>query len=89
LVIRILVAQNLQRRFSPGKKLVSAAHLVPAKDLFQATLWVSAFAGNEVEWRGRKMKLRRDGTLVGLNATVKVISKTPLPALGTDGCDLS
>jgi hypothetical protein len=27
-------------------------------------LWFGAFAGNTVEWRGRKMKLRRDGTLI-------------------------
>ena len=69
LLVRVGLAQNLQRRLTPGKTLVSPASLVPAKDLLQAALWVFAFAGNTVEWRGRKMKLRRDGTLVGLLET--------------------
>jgi hypothetical protein len=64
LLIRILIAKDLQRRFTPGRNLVSPFWLVPVKDLLQAALWFSAFAGNTVEWRGRKMRLRRDGTLV-------------------------
>ncbi|MGA9450084.1 MAG: glycosyltransferase [Verrucomicrobiia bacterium] len=64
LLIRIVLAQNLQRRFTPGKKLVSPFWLVPVKDLFQVALWLGAFTGNTVEWRGRRVKLRRDGTLI-------------------------
>jgi ceramide glucosyltransferase len=64
LLVRVIQAQALQRRFTPERKLISPVWLVPIKDLLQATLWFSAFAGNTVEWRGRKMKLRRDGTLV-------------------------
>jgi len=63
LLIRIVLAQKLQRRFTPERRLVSPFWLVPVKDLLQAALWLCAFAGNTVEWRGRKMKLRRDGTL--------------------------
>jgi len=66
-LIRICIAQNLQRRFTPGKKLISPFWLVPVKDLLQAGLWFCSFTGNTVEWRGRKMKLRRDGTLVEEN----------------------
>ena len=64
LLIRIALAQNLQRRFTPERNLVSPFWLVPVKDLLQAAIWFGAFAGNTVEWRGRKMKLRRDGTLI-------------------------
>jgi ceramide glucosyltransferase len=64
LLIRIVLAQNLQRQFTPERKLVSPAWLVLVKDLLQAGIWFCAFAGNTVEWRGRKMQLRRDGTLV-------------------------
>jgi ceramide glucosyltransferase len=64
LLLRIVFAQNLQRRFTPERKLVSPFWLVPVKDLLQAALWLCACAGNTVEWRGRKMKLRRDGTLI-------------------------
>jgi ceramide glucosyltransferase len=64
LVVRMVLAHNLQRRFvSPGDN-VSPPWLVPAKDLLQAAVWAGAFFGNTVEWRGQKMRLRRDGTLV-------------------------
>ena len=67
LLIRILLAQNLQHRFTPERRLVSPAWLVPVKDFLQAALWFGAFTGNTVEWRGRKMELRRDGTLMEEN----------------------
>jgi len=63
LLIRICLAQNLQRRLTPERKFISPFWLVPVKDLLQAAIWFCAFAGSTVEWRGRKMKLRRDGTL--------------------------
>ena len=66
-LIRICLAQNLQRRLTPERKLISPFWLVPVKDLLQAAIWFCAFTGNTVEWRGRKMKLRRDGTLVEEN----------------------
>jgi len=62
---RIRLAQNLQRLLAPDRDLVSPFWLVPVKDLLQAALWLGAFLGNTVEWRGRKMELRRDGTLAG------------------------
>ncbi|HEU6449063.1 MAG TPA: glycosyltransferase [Verrucomicrobiae bacterium] len=61
---RIFIAYDLQKRFTANWKLVSPFWLVPVKDLFQAAIWFFAFAGNTVEWRGKKLKLRRDGTLV-------------------------
>ena len=64
LLIRICLAQNLQRRFTPERHLVSPSWLVPVKDLLQVALWLGAFMGNTVEWRGQRMKLHRDGTLI-------------------------
>ena len=64
LLVRILVAQSLQRRLTPERKLVSPAWLVLLKDVLGAAIWLNAFAGDTVEWRGRKLKLRRDGTLI-------------------------
>ncbi len=66
LLVRILVAQNLQRRFTPERKLISPAWLVPVKDCLTAALWLGAFTGNTIEWRGRRMRLRRDGTLAAV-----------------------
>ena len=63
LAARILLAQNLQLRFTPDRRLVSPWWLVPVKDWLQFALWVGAFSGNTVEWRGQRMRLRRDGTL--------------------------
>jgi ceramide glucosyltransferase len=63
LLLRIVFAQNLQRKFARHRKLISPFWLVPVKDLLQATIWFFAFVGNTVEWRGKRMKLRRDGTL--------------------------
>jgi len=39
------------------------AWLIPLKDLLQAIIWLLAFLGNRIEWRGERMRLRRDGTL--------------------------
>lgn len=64
LLVRIVLAGDLQRRFTPGGKLVSPAWLVPVKDWLNAGIWLAAFAGNTIEWRGRRMKLRPDGTMV-------------------------
>lgn len=64
LLTRIVLAQNLQRRLTLEPRLISPFRLVPVKDLLQVAIWFCAFSGNTVEWRGRKMKLRRDGTLV-------------------------
>jgi ceramide glucosyltransferase len=64
LLIRIALAQNLQRRFVPSPDCLAPPWLVPVKDLLQAGVWLGAFLGNTVEWRGQKMRLRRDGTLV-------------------------
>ncbi len=66
LLLRIVLAQNLQRRFTPERKLISPFWLVPVKDFLNSAVWLAAFLGNTIEWRGRKMKLRRDGTLAVL-----------------------
>jgi len=36
---------------------------VPVKDLLGAALWLAAFLGNTIEWRGQRMRLKADGTL--------------------------
>jgi ceramide glucosyltransferase len=63
LLIRIVLAQNLQRRLT-GSANANYFWMVPVKDLLQTAIWLGAFLGSTVEWRGRQMKLRGDGTLV-------------------------
>ncbi len=64
MLVRILAALDLQRRLTLSRRHWHYGWLVPVKDLLQAALWVGAFAGNRVEWRGERYRLKRDGTLV-------------------------
>jgi ceramide glucosyltransferase len=77
LLARIALAQNLQLRLIGARagrprEAKPSEHaggrpalfwLVPMKDLLQVAIWFGAFAGNTVEWRGRRMRLKRNGTL--------------------------
>jgi ceramide glucosyltransferase len=60
---RIAIARSLQQRLNDGRQRPAPFWLAPGKDLLQAAIWAIAFCGNKIEWRGRKMRLRRDGNL--------------------------
>jgi ceramide glucosyltransferase len=64
LAVRIVIAIDLQRRLARTSGHSVYFWLVPIKDLLQAALWFGAFAGDRIDWRGEKFRLRRDGTLV-------------------------
>ncbi|MBV8884436.1 MAG: bacteriohopanetetrol glucosamine biosynthesis glycosyltransferase HpnI [Chroococcidiopsidaceae cyanobacterium CP_BM_RX_35] len=40
--------------------------LIPLRDLMSLALWCYSFAGNTIEWRGRRLKLAKDGKLIPL-----------------------
>jgi len=71
---RSAMAWNLQCRLAggpagPGRAMAplgwaACLWLAPLKDLLQAAIWLLAFLGNEVEWRGERLRLLRDGRLV-------------------------
>ena len=67
---RIVMAWHLQRHFTPDRDLVSPHWLVPVKDLLHFVVWFNSFLSNTVEWRGQRMKVRRDGTLVACEEMV-------------------
>ena len=48
---------------TPSQAAWRYAWLIPLKDLLQAAIWLLAFLGNHIEWRGVRMRLRPDGTL--------------------------
>jgi ceramide glucosyltransferase len=48
---------------TPNSKLSVPVWFALLKDLLQVPLWLLAFAGNTIEWRGQRLRLRRDGTL--------------------------
>lgn len=62
ILIRRGLAQDLQRRFLQSTP-TAPFWLVPVKDLLQTVIWAAAFSGSTVEWRGQKMRLRRNGNL--------------------------
>ena len=62
-LFRAIVAAHLQKKLIGKWADHNWLWLVPAKDLLQAAIWLCAFTGNTVEWRGKKMKLHRDGTV--------------------------
>jgi ceramide glucosyltransferase len=64
LLFRVLTALNLQQRLTRNRPPYAWGWLVPIKDLLQAAIWLLAFMGDRIEWRGVRMRLRRDGTLV-------------------------
>jgi ceramide glucosyltransferase len=49
-------------KFHPSPT-ISPWYLILLKDLLQSILWLLAFLGNRIEWRGERLQLRRDGTL--------------------------
>ena len=54
---------------------------MPLKDLLQTALWFLAFMGNRIEWRGQRMRLRRDGTLVKPHSISSVLESDRPPVL--------
>ncbi len=61
--VRVVAAIHLQRRLEGNWRRAIYFWLAPVKDSLQAAVWLLAFAGNSIEWRGEKYRLRRDGTL--------------------------
>ena len=64
IVIRLVLACDLQRRLTRSTANANYFWMVPIKDILQTAIWLCAFAGNSIEWRGQVYRLRRDGTLV-------------------------
>jgi ceramide glucosyltransferase len=64
LLVRLAVAWDLQKVLTRRATPAGWLWMPWLKDLLQTMLWALAFLGNRVEWRGQRMKLRRDGTLV-------------------------
>jgi ceramide glucosyltransferase len=64
MLVRMLTAQTLQARLAPAEKTSHYFWLAPFKDLFHFVLWLLAFFGNRIVWRGKIYRLQRDGKLI-------------------------
>jgi hypothetical protein len=63
-IIRVVAATDLQRLLTRSWQVLAWAWLVPVKDLGQVALWLGAFLGNKVQWRGETYRVRNDGVLL-------------------------
>ncbi|MCF7762973.1 MAG: glycosyltransferase [Verrucomicrobia bacterium] len=63
ILLRILLARGLQKRFLESSHASGTVWLTPLRDLLQAIVWASAFAGNRVVWSGRTYRLSATGSM--------------------------
>ena len=63
LCVRIVTALDLQWRLTRSPGHIPFLWLAPVKDLLQTAIWLCAFVGNTIEWRGQRFVLHRDGNL--------------------------
>ena len=62
---RAWTARDQQRLINSGRS-AAPVWMPLVKDLLQTAVWTAAFLGSTVVWRGERMHLRRDGTMVRL-----------------------
>ncbi len=65
LLVRMGAAWYCERKLT-GRSRISSLWLAPVKDIFQLAIWVLAFTGNRITWRGQRFKVQRSGKLVKL-----------------------
>lgn len=62
-LLRVAMAQFNQRRLTGNSQFWWNCWLVVLKDLLTTVIWLLAFAGNHVEWRGHRYRILPDGRL--------------------------
>lgn len=60
-LLRMIIAADLDTKLSGSASVPPGWILL--KDILQTAVWIAAFTGSTVEWRGEKYRLARDGTL--------------------------
>jgi ceramide glucosyltransferase len=63
LVLRMVSAGDSQWRLTRSARHLPWFWLAPIKDLLQVALWLLAFAGDTVEWRGSRYRVTNQGEL--------------------------
>lgn len=63
LAIRLATAWIGARRLGDAQ-FARRAHLLPLRDLLSFGIWVAGFLGRTVAWRGRKLRVTKDGRMV-------------------------
>lgn len=63
LLIRLLIAANLQRELTGNSRHTPWLWLVWLRDLLTVVTWALAFLGNRIIWRGEEFRVHRGGLL--------------------------
>jgi ceramide glucosyltransferase len=63
LVSRLIMSAHIEWRLTRRLVHLPSAWMVWVKDILQFAIWFAAFTGDEIEWRGRRMRLKRDGEI--------------------------
>jgi ceramide glucosyltransferase len=71
LAFRCVMALHCQRRLTGSWRHLRYGWMVPVKDLISVLVWAAAFAGNIVEWRGKKFRVNAQGELGPVDASAR------------------
>jgi ceramide glucosyltransferase len=66
LVVRMMMALEAGWVVMRSRDVLKLCFLIPLRDLFAAAVWAAGLFGNTVVWRGRKLKLDREGRIAGI-----------------------
>ncbi len=64
LLIRMLMALEAGWFRMRSKDVLKLFFLIPVRDLFGVAVWIVGLFGNTVMWRGRKLRLDREGRII-------------------------
>ncbi len=62
-LFRIATALAQERRLTGGRSHYGYFWMVPVKDLLNMAVWVAAFTGNRIQWRGQRYRILSGGRL--------------------------
>jgi ceramide glucosyltransferase len=65
-LFRMVAALQQERRLTGSRSHYRFFWMVPVKDLLHMAVWLAAFAGNEIQWRGQRYRVLRGGLLESL-----------------------
>jgi ceramide glucosyltransferase len=63
LLFRIVTAADQQRRLTGSRAHFPRFWMAPVKDLLNVAVWAAAFAGNHIQWGGRRYRVMPGGRL--------------------------
>jgi ceramide glucosyltransferase len=66
LVVRMMMALESGWVVMRSRDVLALSWLIPLRDLFATAVWAAGLFGNTVVWRGRKLKLNREGRIAGI-----------------------